>query len=394
MAENEVAKINWRHELQICSDAKNLELVLQNGLGTELKFTQVTEISENKKYYEVTKANVNKAVGHLGQGALPIAQQAVSAAQLAKMAPNGLFTSTANVGTLMQYGDGSFGSMIMNNGSIAKHSGFVQVGTQAINPIVPVAIGMQAAAMVSGQYYLDRINGELNAITCAQLDEKLSVLENARERLLKITDRQYVDQTDLMEIRNLQGEIHKVYLEYKRRLDREYEAATQHSLNISTGSQRDKFENKLETLSNTIQICYLADRLYIQSELAEICARVKMGDKEPKLYELMKQIQNEYDESFSLKLESGDEDFWNPLIDEANKVYEGGLKIAIAKSAKEKYLSPMLEKINQVKSNYEKDLPGACEEFKEACDTDYEMVLVPGSFFHKQRVFIAVDEDK
>ncbi|MCL1847963.1 MAG: hypothetical protein FWF91_08410, partial [Coriobacteriia bacterium] len=81
-----------------------------------------------------------------------------------KAAPNGLFTATAPLSDLMQYSDGTVASIVMKGGEIANHSGFKEIALSVANPAAVVGAGMQAMAMISGQYYMDKISKQLEGI--------------------------------------------------------------------------------------------------------------------------------------------------------------------------------------------------------------------------------------
>lgn len=60
--------------------------------------------------------------------------QAQTLADLAKVAPNGLFTATAPIQDLMKYADGTVGSIVLRGKTIAEHSGFAEVALKVVNP--------------------------------------------------------------------------------------------------------------------------------------------------------------------------------------------------------------------------------------------------------------------
>jgi hypothetical protein len=99
------------------------------------------------------------------KGAMPALAQAQTLADIAKAAPHGLFTATAPLETLMRYKDGTTSSVIMKAGErISGSAGFQEVALQAVNPAAVVGAGMQVMAMVSGQYYMDKISKQLEGI--------------------------------------------------------------------------------------------------------------------------------------------------------------------------------------------------------------------------------------
>lgn len=92
---------------------------------------------------------------------------------LATVAGQGLFQATVNPATLIAYGNGTVGSMIVSNGQIVKHAGFVPVSSATI--FAPIIV-FQLTSMITGQYYLNGISKQLNNI-CKKLDYMQRFLE-------------------------------------------------------------------------------------------------------------------------------------------------------------------------------------------------------------------------
>ncbi len=65
-----------------------------------------------RKYWEICVRGTT-AVGQTAQGAMRILGQAQPLNEIAKAAPNGLFTATAPIQDLIKYADGTVGSIVM-----------------------------------------------------------------------------------------------------------------------------------------------------------------------------------------------------------------------------------------------------------------------------------------
>lgn len=155
------------------------ELILQNSLGEEMSFKRPSfESMKIKEYKEVQFTDVNNVVGKLVNTSMPFLQQSYTMQQLHQAAPNGLFTTTADIKTLSRFSDGSISTMVRNSSNdLVKHQGFFQItNVVKTNPIVAVAASIQVMALVSSQYYLNQINSQL-----ANISEKINELQYKEE---------------------------------------------------------------------------------------------------------------------------------------------------------------------------------------------------------------------
>lgn len=102
------------------------ELILQNSLGEEMSFKRPSfESMKIKEYKEVQFTDVNNVVGKLVNTSMPFLQQSYTMQQLHQAAPNGLFTTTADIKTLSRFSDGSISTMVRNSSNdLVKHQGF------------------------------------------------------------------------------------------------------------------------------------------------------------------------------------------------------------------------------------------------------------------------------
>ena len=120
------------------SEIETLILTSSNGQELSLKRPDMLQNAE-KKYREIT-IRVSSAVGQVVQGTMPILAKAQTLSQIAKAAPNGLFTTTGTVQDLMRYGDGTVASFVRKGGKFGTHSGFAEVAiVLQIQPLLSAA---------------------------------------------------------------------------------------------------------------------------------------------------------------------------------------------------------------------------------------------------------------
>lgn len=162
------SELNHSKEFEI-ADIESL--ILKDNDGRELSLTRLNTVQSPEKRYREICVRGSSAAGHVLQGAMPVLAQAQTLNEIAKAAPNGLFTATAPVGDLMKLSGGTVGSAVMKDGKIAAQAGFAEVALSTVNPVAVVAGAMQAMALISGQYYMNEISKQLENV-----DRKLDKL--------------------------------------------------------------------------------------------------------------------------------------------------------------------------------------------------------------------------
>ena len=259
-------------------------LVLKDNSGSELVLTRPnTMLSAERKYREICVRG-STAVGQAVQGATPILAQVQTLGEIAKAAPNGLFTATAPIQDLMKYADGTVGSIVMEGGRTAAHKGFAEVALKAVNPAAVLGASMQSMALISGQYYMNEISKQLKGITRKldkligyHHDEKIGILRNINNELSEITSKTNVDAADIIACQNMGKQCGEIYYEYYTRLESVNVEAKERWLNKhkelkELGTSIDESE-----INFSIQMCYQASMLREKSKLAEIAVRLKIG---------------------------------------------------------------------------------------------------------------------
>lgn len=269
------------------------EIVVSNTIGDELSLEKVTDdkLEANKKYREVFVSDFSLMTGNISQTALQVANQGMTLAQIAKQAPNGLFTATANPANLSKFANGTTSTMVRDaSGRLVEHAGFAEVGLRAsmMNPAIYLSAGMQVMSAVSGTYYLKEINAQIT-----DMDAKLEELQRfhhdtsigrliaARKGLSEIANREFVDITDLSAIRNYKKTADEIHEEYIYRLKRQ-----------------ESEGKKLSDINYTILIAFEANKLSLFAELIEIGTRMKIGGQIEIINGLTSQLKQNYGNSF------------------------------------------------------------------------------------------------
>ena len=337
--------------------SKITEIVLQNSLGKEILFTRPNKLKE-QKYQEVIVGETAKIGGHFIQGAMPVLERASTLAEIAKKAPNGLFTATVDPSTLSKFADGTTTTMVRDTANkLAGHAGFQTIEKVGkVNPLMAVNVGMQALAAISGQYYLhqifaqlDGINSNLEKLIEFHHDEKIGILLNTKNRLSEIIERKNVDGCDINEIRDLRNKIGEVFQEYKTRLDRECKNVAEFKSEAWFVEKRvDYYSKEIDEMSFTLQICFEADRLSMQAELAEIAVRMKMNYADLMLEELFYQLKDNYDNSFSISIDDKIKEIFEPINLNAKEIVGDGKDFIFIDKNPEKLLNYIYHKSNQL----------------------------------------------
>ncbi len=290
------------------------EIVVSNPICGELSLKKVTDdkLEARKKYKEVFVSDLSLMTGNVSQTALQVANQGMTLAQIAKQAPNGLFTATANPANLSKFANGTTSTMVRDaSNHLVEHAGFADVGLRAsMNPAIILSAGMQVMSAVSGTYYLHKINAQITDMD-AKLEELLNIhhdtnigrLVAARKGLSEIANREFVDTTDLSAIRNYKKTADEIQEEYTYRLKRQ---ESELILEIDSKAER----KILSDINFTMTIAFEANKLSLFAELIEIGTRMKIGGQTEIINGLTRQLKQNYANSLYRNVDS-----------EAEKVY-------------------------------------------------------------------------
>lgn len=277
--------------------------------------------------------------GHISQTALQVANQGMTLAQIAKQAPNGLFTATANPANLSKFANGTTSTMVRDaSNHLVEHAGFANVGLRtSVNPAIILSAGMQVMSAVSGTYYLHKINAQITDMD-AKLEELLNIhhdtnigrLVAARKSLSEIANREFVDATDLSAIRDYKKTADEIHEEYTYRLKRQ-----EKELNLKIDPNVE--EKKLLDINFTMTIAFEANKLSLFAELIEIGTRMKIGNPTEIINGLTRQLKQNYDNSFYYNIEAEAEKIYSLRQQQSNN------ELANKKEKHEKLLDKLTE---------------------------------------------------
>ena len=383
--------------------SKLTDIVLKNSLGQEITFTRPDELTE-MKYQEVIISETIKIAGHFAQGAMPILGNASTLSEIARMAPNGLFTATVDPSNLSKFGDGTITTMVRDTtNNLVGHAGFQSVeNTIQVNPLFAVNVGMHAMAAISGQYYLNQIFGELDGINSNlekliefHHDEKIGILLNTKDRLSEIIQRKNVDESDIYEIRDLRNKIGEVFQEYKIRLDREHGDIIKFKPKAMLVEKRvGEYGKKINEMCFTFQVCFEADRLSMQSELAEIAVRMKLNYEDPMLEELFEQLKHNSENSFSISIDDIIKDTFKPINSKAKEIVGDGKDLFFIDKNRNKLLKSIFDKHKKLEAQFNSKA-GNNIIYKALSERGEhkEVIIMPDKELKGQRIFIPMDEN-
>ena len=254
---------------------------------------------QSKKYYKVDFSEIDFATGQLLNVGLNQWRELLTFSELAKKAPNGLFTASTSVDNLTQFKDGSYSTMVRGaNGQIQKHAGFVEVkGVGGVNLAKLVSVGMQAMSIASGMYYLHEINTQLdslnekvNEIIRIRDDEHIGMLKSINKIIIEISNKEEVSDIDLAQLRRQREKASEIF---EARFET-YQRRRKENLN-----NLKKIEKSILEINKDTYILYQANRLELSAQLIEIFLHMKKNNvSERYIKQQLKRFKNNYNNSF------------------------------------------------------------------------------------------------
>lgn len=321
-------KTIWQKNAVSISDIESL--ILKDNSGCELALIRpdMKQLAE-KKYREICVRGTS-AMGQVVQGAMPILAQTQTLSQIAKVAPNGLFTATGSVQDLMKYSNGTVASFVRKGGHFGAHSGFAEVAVKTANPAAVVGGAMQTMALISGQYYMHQISEQLKSVDKKldkligyHHDEKIGILKNVNRNLFALTVKTNVDAADIISCQRIAEKCGEVYYEYQTRLE------------VVNVEAKDRWFNKSKELKElgksidesemnfSIQMCHQASMLYEKCKLAEIAIRMKIGSGQERfISEQVETLCKFNDEAFHKNVHRHIEKHYAQILEKVNKITE------------------------------------------------------------------------
>lgn len=379
------------------------DLILEDNLGHQLILQKSDSLLSGDQMLREVLSEGNMIAGHIVQGATPVLGQAYSVAQLQAAAPNGLFTATADKASLSLFkADGTYSTMVRDSSNkLVRNAGFKEVElVNKLNPAVVVSIGMQAMAIISGQYYMTKINKQLDSITGSleklvslHHNEKIAILQNAQRRLIEITGRSVVDTSDIAEIRDLRNKVGEVYDAYRIDLISDHNRAIDYnSKSLRAETRVNEYSQIINQMNFNMNVCAEADRLRIQSYMAEIAVRMKLSPSDPMLPELYESLQRNYDDSLIKQLKDNPEDYYIPINENGEKLVYKGKNPGISTSDSKGQLLSQIETLSRsVIDTYSDTYEG---DMTRKMITDYHsesQVIMMIDNTGKQRVFLPAE---
>lgn len=257
-----------------------------------------------KNNYVELALNAGKIVG---RAISPLLEQKIKFDVLSKAAPNGLYTATAPIAKLIDYGDGTIGSIVQEGGKITGHAGFEEVTSVSnFNPKMYMLMGFQVMSEVTNQYYLHEINEKLQDISekvddllSIHNEEKIGILLQASKRLKSISAREHMDITDLNEIRQLKNDVGSIFEEYRLRVSRKSDELKNYEDGALFAEDKVNFMmKKITVLSSLLKVIYHSAQLIWSMELLEILARHKIDFLDSAILSLIDNFEKDYSKSF------------------------------------------------------------------------------------------------
>lgn len=189
-----------KQELQL-SDITGISLQSNDSLDV-LKFIKAS--------HSDLRATEYKVVSNSGFSCVP---SIITSSVIKNLNPDGLFRSTVSAGTLMTYADGTISSIVKDGGKITSHAGFLAAGASVFAPIVI----MQVLSMITGQYYmngiakqLEAINRQIYQIKKLFINKDIGEISGIYLHLKELMDKTSYSQVDLITISNLRTNIYKL----------------------------------------------------------------------------------------------------------------------------------------------------------------------------------------
>ena len=255
---------------------------------------------QSKKYYKVDFSEIDFATGQLLNVGLNQGRELLTFSELAKKAPNGLFTASTSIDNLTQFKDGSYSTMVRGaNGQIQKHAGFVEVEgvVGGVNIAHLVSVGMQAMSIASGMYYLHEINTQLNTlnekvneIIRVRDDEQIGMLKSINKIIIEISNKEEVSDLDVAQLRRQREKASEIF---EARFET-YQRRRKENLN-----SLKKIEKSILEINKDTYILYQANRLELSAQLIEIFLHMKKNNvSERYIKQQLKQFKNNYNNSF------------------------------------------------------------------------------------------------
>lgn len=394
----------------VISDAALVELISDQNPADNLRFERADE-SDGKLYKEIIMSGASTAGGFGAKVGSAVGQQVFTMHQLALLAPNGLFTATTNPSMLTRFADGTVSTMVHGNKGIVANFGFEQVqGISMFNPAMIINVGMQGMALISGQYYLKRLNDRMEKLDSKvdellqyQKAEKIADLKHGWEIMRKMSARENADSHDIERIMRIIDDFGKVYEQYKIMAEQKYRELKRFSGEGGTAEARlEEYRLELLKLQEYLEICFIADQMRLKAQMAEIIIRQRIDLRDPKIPELREELISDLENSFSCNTCEDFDGFTEPLLKRAELLsarHRGLAKVIkswrvgsqkVSEELMEPVMGTMCEMQNGLKELVDTDI---CRSALQVDEENRNMLLMPGKEGQDQRVFVEITEE-
>ncbi|WP_304331147.1 hypothetical protein [Brachyspira innocens] len=195
-----------------------------------------------------------------------------------------LYKATADPNTLMKYTSGGVGSIVVDqSGQITGHAGFINanpvpiIGPQAVFAVLSIVVGQHYMSEISTQ--LSNISNILDKILQHFKNEHESRLEATTEKILYISNLQYIGSEQIINLDRLEDDINQIYYFYKKELKN----FNIDNINTNKFFYKSKLKNldellkkELENAEYSYKICTFAKELLNMIKLIKYNSYLKM----------------------------------------------------------------------------------------------------------------------
>ena len=274
--------------------------------GHRISFERTDAAESTRVYRELPVGQVISAISNMSQAVIPVGQEIYTAAELARMAPGGLFTVSVNASGLTRMLKNGTGSTVVKqlDGQVITAAGFRALrGLAGINPVMITAVALKAMSAISGKYYLSQISAslmgiaeEVNGLREDLVDRDVGKLMNAEERLSRLVVHEQRNDNDTAEARDIRTEMGSLCYAYGEKCRRGETVLT----SFDSGERRARkrfweYHRKLQEYRRARWICTQATRLYILAMLSEILLTYRFSPDLTGLEDLIRDAASVYE---------------------------------------------------------------------------------------------------
>lgn len=208
----QILLIEENKKQQIESNNQELEVLNEIVIGTaeeSIILNRIPELELNENWSVLSN---DKSADFFSQvtGASAIAGSTMYAS-------SGLYKATVSPEKLMVYNNGTTSSITLNGKSFSNHAGFVKAGAEVFTPL----LAFQFTSFVTGQYYMNGINNQLQAIQkgITQLltlhhNERIAKIKSITIKLIEFEKNNFFTPEDFVTLNNINMELSTIRYEY------------------------------------------------------------------------------------------------------------------------------------------------------------------------------------